>query len=140
MTTNTTRKANFVIIDDSELDCFIAEKMVKHAGISGEVKSFMQAGEALEYLRQLEVNDDTPDTIILLDILMPVMSGIDFVEEFEKLPANIQDKCLIAAFTSSMNKKDVGRMKSFKSVKFIFDKPLSPEVLMPLLDGKELLP
>lgn len=133
------KRTDFIIIDDSELDCFIAEKMVRHSGISGEVKSFMEATVALEYIKQLEVTADSPNIVILLDILMPVMSGLDFVEEFEKLPSKTQNKCIIAAFTSSMNKKDVGRMKSFRSVKYIFDKPLNPEILAPLLDDESFM-
>lgn len=131
---NKPKKANFIIIDDSELDCFIAEKLIKHAGISKEIRSFMLAAEALEYIGQLTLPEDEATTIILLDILMPIMSGIQFVEEFEKLPAEIQDKYIIVAFTSSMNKKDMATIKSFKSVKCLYDKPITPEVLMSLVE------
>ena len=127
------KKANFIIVDDSELDCFIAEKMVRHSGAGKNIKTFLEADLALQYIKQLEAPADKSRTIILLDILMPIMSGLDFVEEFEKLPSEVQEKFLIVAFTSSMNKKDMTRMKSYKSVKYLFDKPLSPEVLISLL-------
>lgn len=132
---NAGRRANFIIVDDSELDCFIAEKLVKHSGISKEIKSFLKASDALEHVIQSShsIEEEVP-TVILLDIVMPIMSGIDFVEEFEKLPFEIQNKYIIFAFTSSMNKKDMTRMKSYKSVKCLFDKPLNADFLKPLLD------
>lgn len=127
------KKVNFIIIDDSELDCFIAEKLIKHSGISKQIRSFLQASKALDYIKSNQPWDGSR-TVILLDILMPVMSGIDFVEEFEKLPFEMRDRYFIVAFTSSMNKKDIGIMRGFESVKYLFDKPLSPEVLSTLLD------
>ena len=130
---NKPRKVNFIIVDDSELDCFIAEKLVKHTVASNAVQSFLQASDALDYIKHSpDLSEDTVN-VILLDILMPIMSGIEFVEEFETLPAEIQERYIIIAFTSSMNKKDMNRMKSFNSVKHLFNKPLSPEILQPLL-------
>lgn len=131
---NKGKKANFIIVDDSELDCFIAEKLIRHSGISKEIKSFLKAGDALEYITQLpDSTEETVPTVILLDIVMPIMSGIDFVEEFEKLPSETQNKYIIFAFTSSMNKKDMARMSSYRSVKCLFDKPLNADFLKPLL-------
>jgi CheY-like chemotaxis protein len=133
------RKVNFIIVDDSELDCFIAEKLVKHSGVSNSTKCFLQASDALDYIKNATDLAEDAVNMILLDILMPMMSGIEFVEEFETLPAEIQDKYIIVAFTSSMNKKDMNRMNSFNSVKHLFNKPLSPEILQPLLQDYNLI-
>ena len=127
------KKVHFIIIDDSELDCFIASKMVIHTGKCLSVKSFLNAVDALEYIRKIQTPVDDYITIILLDILMPIMNGIEFVEEFETLPEAVQALYQIVAFTSSMNKKDMNRMKSYKSVRFLLDKPLTEEVLQRIL-------
>ena len=126
------KKVNFIIVDDSELDCFIAEKLVRHAGVGNKIKSFLRASEALDYIKQTNSIEGETPAVVLVDILMPIMSGVEFVEEFEKLPIELREKYYIVAFTSSMNKKDMGAMKSYDSVKFLFDKPLSPEVLSSL--------
>lgn len=136
---NIKKRVNFIIIDDSELDCFIAEKLIEQSGIQNTVKSFLQADVALDYIKSLSDNTEAYHTIILLDILMPIMSGIDFVEEFEKMPEDVQTKYTIIAFTSSMNKKDMNRMQSFKSVKYLYDKPIGPEFLKPLLNEMNVI-
>jgi len=136
---NKPRKVNFIIVDDSELDCFIAEKLIKHSGIRNSTKSFLQASDALNYIQNSSDLEEDTFNMILLDILMPMMSGIEFVEAFEALPAEIQEKYIIVAFTSSMNKKEMNRMRSFNSVKHLFNKPLSPEVLQPLLQDYNLI-
>lgn len=129
------KKVNFIIVDDSELDCFIAEKLVRHAGVGNKIKSFLRASEALDYIKQTNSIEGETPAVVLVDILMPIMSGVEFVEEFEKLPIELREKYYIVAFTSSMNKKDMGAMKSYDSVKFLFDKPLSPEVLSSLQEN-----
>ncbi len=128
------KKANFIIIDDSELDCFIAEKIIQHSNLSKNIRSFLLANEALDHIKGSKYSQLDEPTIVILDLLMPLMSGVEFVEEFEKLPFSIRNKFLIVAFTSSMNKKDMSRIKSFKSVKYIFDKPINAQVLLPLID------
>jgi CheY-like chemotaxis protein len=125
------KQVNFIIIDDSELDCFIAEKMLRHLSYSQDVRSFLQAGEALEYIKK---NNSDNLTVIVLDVLMPIMNGVEFVEEFEKLPLSIRANYKIVALTSSMNKKDMSRIKSYQSVTSLFDKPLSADALSSLLE------
>ena len=44
------KKQHFIVIDDSKLDCFIAEKIIRNTGKCESVKSFLQAKEALEYI------------------------------------------------------------------------------------------
>jgi len=125
------KKANFIIVDDSELDCFIADKILKYADIATSISSFLHASNALDYIKQSANTAET--TIVLLDIVMPVMNGINFLEEFEKLPEEVRRGYHIVAFTSSMNKKDMNRIKSFKSVIKLLDKPLTSEALIELM-------
>ncbi|WP_374165955.1 response regulator [Arcticibacter sp. MXS-1] len=116
-------KLSFLIIDDSELDCYVAEKLIKsRAGISS-VHTFLEAEAALAHI----INNKTESnalTVILLDILMPVMDGHDFLDEFEKLPSQIVEKYLIIAITSSLNKNEIETIGRYRSVKAVIDKPI----------------
>lgn len=126
-------KFNFIIIDDSELDCFIAEKMIKHTGKSEIIKSFMSATDALEYIKQTKHEKGDLTTVIILDVLMPLMNGPAFVEAFESLPKEVQESYHIIALTSSMNKHDMEKISSYKAVKDLLDKPITSESILPLL-------
>ncbi|WP_207420990.1 response regulator [Desertivirga brevis] len=126
-------KYKFIIIDDSALDCYIAEKMIRYTGKCEDVHCFLGATEALEFIKTSAVSADDPLTIIILDVLMPIMSGFVFVEEFEKLPENIKDRYRIIALTSSMNKNDIDKICSYDTVNDIMDKPITAETLSPLL-------
>ena len=131
----TGKKFNFIVIDDSELDCFIAAKMIKHTGKCGTIKCFSVATEALKHIAGAEDGQDQVETIVLLDVLMPVMSGFAFVEAFESLAEDIRARHHIIALTSSMNKNDIEKIAAYESVKNVLDKPITTEALSALLEA-----
>lgn len=125
-------KLHFIVIDDSKLDCFIAEKIIKNTGKSESIKSFLQATEALDYITNSQ-HDDMAHTIILVDIQMPVMNGFEFVEAFEKLPLQITRHYTIYIITSSINDNDLARVHRYPSVRQFLNKPLTSNGLAVLL-------
>lgn len=126
------KKLNFIVIDDSKLDCFIAEKIIKNTGKCETIRSFLQAREALDFIAS-NPHDDLSHTIILVDIQMPIMNGFEFVEEFEKLPGNIVTNYTIYVISSSINENDLQKVHNYKSVKQFLNKPLTSNNLSALL-------
>ena len=126
------KKQHFIVIDDSKLDCFIAEKVIRNTGKCETVTSFLQATEALEYIRTNNVQQPIPN-IILVDIQMPVMNGFEFVEEFEKLPADVIANYAIYVISSSINDIDLNRVHNYRSVRQFLNKPLTSNNLSLLL-------
>lgn len=127
-----TKKTHFIVIDDSKLDCFIAEKIIKNTGKSDSIKSFLQAKDALQYISNAPI-DDQAQTIIFVDIQMPVMNGFEFVEAFEQLPTNITSHYTIYVISSSINENDLNRVHNFASVRQFLNKPLTSNNLSILL-------
>ena len=127
-----TKKLNFIVVDDSKLDCFIAEKIIRNTGISESIKSFLQATEALEYIKSIPAGEHQR-RIMLVDIQMPVMNGFEFVEAFEKLPKDITDNYTIYIISSSINENDMVRVHTYATVKQFLNKPLTSNNLAVLL-------
>lgn len=125
------KKVNFIIVDDNELDCFVADRILRHTKIANGIQAFLHASNALEYIKSVVKPAET--TVILLDIVMPVMNAVDFLEEFEKLSDEKRSDYRVVAFTSSMNKRDINKVKGFKSVIELLDKPITPEAMVKLV-------
>jgi CheY-like chemotaxis protein len=125
---------SFIIIDDTELDHFIARKMIINANHAYNVKSFLDASEALAYIKEGNHREGIKIILIFLDIYMPLMNGFEFVEEFEKLEKAIQDKYYIVALTSSIETSDINRINSYKLFKARITKPITADVLTGLLN------
>jgi len=124
----------FIVIDDSRLDCFITEKIIKNTNAELSVRSFTEAGEALEFVKNSPPANQSVPTVILLDIQMPVMNGFDFAEAFEKLPVELKSAYAIFMVSSSTNETDRIRIGNYPSIRHLFKKPLNKEVIAELID------
>lgn len=123
---------SFIVIDDSKLDCFIAEKIIKNTGKTDNIKVFQQATEALEHIKSAGSIDHK--TIVFVDIQMPVMNGFEFVEQFEALPDDTKQNYAIYMLSSSINENDIAKVKGYASVKHFLNKPLTNNTINSVFD------
>ncbi len=126
------KKLNFIVVDDSKLDCFIAEKIIKNTGKCEQCSVFQQAQDALEYIKN--ATDNNIDTIVFVDIQMPVMNGFQFVEAFEALPDDQKLSYNIFMLSSSINENDIAKVKGYASVKHFLNKPLTNDAINAVLE------
>lgn len=126
---------HFIIIDDSHLDCFIGEKIIQNTGTFSSVKSYIDATEAYNAIKNSDQASTEPITIIVLDIQMPVMNGFQFVEAFEQLPENIRSKYVIFMFSSSINENDKNRLENHPSIRRFYSKPISKDIVASIVES-----
>jgi len=124
---------SFIVIDDSELDCFVGRKIIEHTDKNLLVKSYLNGRDVINQIRADFDKRDMPLTIILLDLRMPVMNGFQFVDEFEKFPLDIKRKYQIHILSSSKNTNDLYRILTYDTVISIIDKPFTREKLQALI-------
>ena len=124
---------SFIVVDDSELDCFVARKIIEHTDKSLQVKSYLNGRDAIDQIRADFDKRDMPLAIILLDLRMPMMNGFQFVDEFEKFPLDIKRKYQIHILSSSKNVNDIYRILTYDTVISMIEKPFTREKLLALL-------
>jgi CheY-like chemotaxis protein len=130
-------KFSFFIIDDGELDRYVTQKFLERINKNLIIKTFEDAEQALELIRENTENDSSLPVVILLDLQMPLMNGFKFVEEFEKLPLEVKKKYTIIVLTilsTASNPTDIYRILNYSAVKGIVEKPLTKEKLFSLLN------
>jgi CheY-like chemotaxis protein len=122
-----------LIIDDDEVNNLFSTIVIEHSGISGEVHCCTNGPEALDYLAScLKSGSNTPD-LILLDINMPFMTGLEFLEEYASNKYHEKLKCKISMLTSSNLVSDINSASRFNFVIDYLVKPLSEEGLKRIL-------
>ena len=125
------KKYNLVLlIDDNEIDNFVAKKVIEKSGFAEKVIAVQSARYALDYLNiESSSKDELPD-IIFLDIGMPEMDGFEFWEEYEKLNKIVVNNCKVVVLSSSLDIDDYNRANRNKLVRKFINKPLSKKSLM----------
>jgi CheY-like chemotaxis protein len=124
-----TQKA-FLIVDDSYIDRLVSGMLVKRTFNTNEVFEVVGGNEALEFLKAYKENTRL---IILLDIMMPKMSGFEFLENFEHLDPVVKDKIDIVILSSTFDETDIKRGKEHPAVRKMLSKPLSANELRELV-------
>ena len=134
------KEFSFIIIDDSELDCFVIQKIIKRTFKNPDIISFQNAGHALDAIKEQGVKSNP--IIILLDIQMPLMNGFEFIEEFEKLDARIQDcytVIILSILSSTRAPADIHTEFNKRTVGSIIEKPFTIEKLLVVLKNMGLV-
>jgi CheY-like chemotaxis protein len=79
------KQLNILLVEDDEIDVMTVRRAFRKNNITNPLKVAGDGIEALEMLRSGEIPPD--NRIILLDINMPRMDGIEFLRELRADPA-----------------------------------------------------
>jgi len=126
-------KVRALIVDDSSVMRKIVERSLRQAGIDlAEVKEASNGAEALGVLNETQVD------LILCDINMPVMDGLEFLGQMKGLP-NAQNVPVVM-ITTEGSESHVVQALSVGARGYI-RKPFTPEQVkehvVPLLDANK---
>jgi CheY-like chemotaxis protein len=74
---------SIIVIDDDVASLFLARTVLEQADVCESVLTFNDAQEALEYIiDSCSGNQVSPD-LVLLDVNMPVMDGVQFLQALQ---------------------------------------------------------
>lgn len=111
-------------VDDDRVDCMVIGRAIQRLGGKYEVMQAHNGIEALMLLRgESEVKMKRPD-IILLDLNMPMMNGIEFLNELRQDPVN--KSIHVCVMTTSEDAGDIQGAKDMNVAGFIV-KPVSTD-------------
>ena len=114
-----------MVIDDSEMDLYIAETLIKKYSFASTTIIMDSAEEALEYLVLNENRKEGLPDMILLDINMPGMNGFEFLDAYSNLSDAIKKDCNIFMLSTSLHPADKQKALRNCCVKDFINKPLN---------------
>ncbi len=119
-----------LLIDDDNSCNFIHERLLLNMECTEHVDIAKDGAEGLQILKSSQPKPE----IIFLDINMPGMDGWEFLDEYEKLPAEEKSKIIIVMLTSSLNPDDQLKARSYASVSDYCNKYLDKDSVNHILE------
>jgi CheY-like chemotaxis protein len=126
----------FIIVNDDPTNNLLCRlTLTKFIGKS-DIRCFESSTEGLKFI-SLEYSDSSKwvETILFLDINMPVMDGWEFLDEFAKLEEYIHKQFAIYIFSSSSDPAEKTKAARNIYVKGFIEKPLKQEIVTELLES-----
>ncbi len=116
-----------LVVDDDKICNFLTVNSLRKVGIQGDIEVVINGLEAINKLKELSVFPD----FILLDINMPVMNGLDFLENYKT--EGFEGKTKIVMYTSSIRESDKKVAFQYNDVIDFINKPLTKDKLLKLI-------
>ena len=115
---------NILLVDDDAAVNFLNKFLLTDSGISASISVTTNGLEALNSIKE---SRRCPD-VIFLDINMPVMDGLGFLEAFKEYP-EYYPQAKVYILTSSLRESDKDKASSYACVADYLEKPLTAEMI-----------
>jgi CheY-like chemotaxis protein len=127
--------AKVLLVDDDATTNFLNTRLLIHLEVAEQLLVAQNGVEALRTLEQTysALPDPAGPILVLLDLNMPVMNGLDFLETYQQHPLAQKCSLVIVMLTTSEHSRDLERIKALPLAVDILPKPLTREKVETIL-------
>lgn len=121
------------LVDDDPIFQLLGKKLLLKVGLCQSTEVFPDGRAALNELKDRATRRLSPPDVILLDIRMPVLDGLGFLDGLVELPEGFRSRLRVIMVTSSLDPRERERALASPQVVAFLDKPMDLDKLVPAL-------
>ncbi|TDW44330.1 CheY-like chemotaxis protein [Flavobacterium sp. 270] len=112
---------SFLLIEDNLIDQLVTKELLKKVLDARNVAVTNNGKEGIQWLNNYKPTDQS--LIILLDVQMPVMNGLEFLNEYDKLSDELKKQTQIYVLSSTLDPDEIKEIEQNNYVKELLSKP-----------------
>jgi CheY-like chemotaxis protein len=127
--------AKVLLVDDDPIITFLHTQLLKRFLVVEQLLVAHNGVEALQTLAHTCAESDGSEEpiLVLLDLNMPVMNGLQFLETYQQHPLAQQCRVVLVVLTTAEYSRDLERIRALAITADILTKPLTQEKVETLL-------
>jgi CheY-like chemotaxis protein len=127
--------AKVLLVDDDESTTYLNARLLKQLAVADELLVAHNGLEALHTLHQTCAGPDAPAAplLVLLDVNMPVMNGVEFLQAYQQHPLAHKSQVVIVVLTTSEHSRELESIHALPGAADILPKPLTREKVETIL-------
>lgn len=119
----------FLLIDDDDIICIVHPAIIQQTFPGSSIEIIQSSLEAIEYINEMaKMNEPSPDAVFL-DINLPQMNGFDLLQQLSDAAREWLAQTRIYMLSSSIDERDMERVKEIPLIHSFVGKPLTVEFL-----------
>ncbi|WP_035563185.1 response regulator [Hymenobacter sp. IS2118] len=122
--------SSVLLVDDDSTNNFLNELLFQSLGVADKLLVAENGNQALDLIES-STSPDEP-ALILLDVNMPGMNGIQFLEAYKRLPQAQRSATVVIMLTTTMDARDLTRLEEL-NIAGLVSKPLTKEKIENIL-------
>ena len=125
--------AAILLVDDDPTSNYLHQLLLEELAVADQLLVATNGAEALHILTHvLPPAAAAGSVLVLLDVNMPVMNGLEFLEAYQQLPPDRWQAVVIVMLTTSLHPRDLARIQALP-IAGLVSKPLSEEKINTIL-------
>lgn len=118
------RKLVIHLVDDNDIDIAVNTKLLQLAQIGEVVKIYSSGRDFLDAVEAYQPTDHNDNNVVLLDIMMPGMTGFECMDKFNQLDSALTSSFHVFMLSSTIDRSDIKRAEETPRVYQVLEKPL----------------
>jgi CheY-like chemotaxis protein len=126
--------SSVLLVDDDQTTNYLNQLLLNTMAVAEQILVAENGEEALRTLGRVCTAADAAacPALILLDMNMPVMNGLGFLEAYAQMPRPRPEATVVVMLTTSLHERDLARARELPIAGFL-SKPLTREKVAALL-------